>query len=96
MHCVYLNFICIFILGLLTKSLADKSVAAYNGDEEDTYNIPSRSGGSIDGDGSTEIRQQHQHHPPSMLCLNIKPQHSVDIKQVRRKVFFVCDFFKKW
>lgn len=26
--------------------------------------------------------EQQQHHPPSMLCQNIKPQHSVDIKQV--------------
>ncbi|XP_065360000.1 uncharacterized protein LOC135953900 [Calliphora vicina] len=45
-----------------------------NGDSiYETY-VPSRSGGD-----TTDIRQ---HHPPSMLCLNIKPQHSVDIKQI--------------
>uniref|UniRef100_A0A1A9W7L7 Lipocalin/cytosolic fatty-acid binding domain-containing protein n=1 Tax=Glossina brevipalpis TaxID=37001 RepID=A0A1A9W7L7_9MUSC len=29
--------------------------------------------------------EQQQHHPPSMLCQNIKPQHSVDIKQISGK-----------
>ncbi|XP_037817738.1 uncharacterized protein LOC119607727 [Lucilia sericata] len=49
---------------------------AYHANADSIYEtyVPSRNGGD-----STETRQ---HHPPSMLCLNIKPQHSVDIKQI--------------
>ncbi|KAM7354968.1 uncharacterized protein ACRADG_001244 [Cochliomyia hominivorax] len=39
----------------------------------ETY-VPARSGG--------DTNDMRQHHPPSMLCMNIKPQHSVDIKQI--------------
>ncbi|XP_073843816.1 uncharacterized protein [Musca autumnalis] len=48
-----------------------------NEDSYETY-VPPRPG-VHGGSDTTEIRQ---HHPPSMLCMNIKPQHSVDIKQI--------------
>ncbi|XP_013114408.1 uncharacterized protein LOC106092182 [Stomoxys calcitrans] len=54
-------------------------VCAATGNEEslETY-VHARPGG-ISGSDPTEMRQ---HHPPSMLCMDIKPQHSVDIKQI--------------
>ncbi|KAL9908677.1 uncharacterized protein ACN427_004224 isoform 1-T1 [Glossina fuscipes fuscipes] len=64
---------CSFIL--LSLSLSDS---------KEMY-LPSR----LNREGELTVLQQQseqqQHHPPSMLCQNIKPQHSVDIKQISGK-----------
>uniref|UniRef100_A0A1A9VEA4 Lipocalin/cytosolic fatty-acid binding domain-containing protein n=1 Tax=Glossina austeni TaxID=7395 RepID=A0A1A9VEA4_GLOAU len=53
-------------------------------DSKEMY-LPSR----LNREGELTVLQQQseqqQHHPPSMLCQNIKPQHSVDIKQISGK-----------
>ncbi|KAI9586815.1 hypothetical protein GQX74_002662 [Glossina fuscipes] len=63
---IYFSFI------LLSLSLSDS---------KEMY-LPSR----LNREGELTVLQQQseqqQHHPPSMLCQNIKPQHSVDIKQM--------------
>lgn len=57
----------VFVLFLITSCVCGDSIY-------ESY-VPSRSNG--------DPTDNRQHHPPSMLCMNIKPQHSVDIKQVR-------------
>ncbi|XP_061402941.1 uncharacterized protein LOC133338852 [Musca vetustissima] len=65
-----------FINRFIGISLALTSIVVCVHANEDSYEtyVPPRPGSD-----TTEIRQ---HHPPSMLCMNIKPQHSVDIKQI--------------